>query len=76
MSDTKRHEARLRRAAARQGLQLQKSRARDPHAIGYGTYHLANPATGTLEVWGLPSGYGLTLDEIDEAMQPFGGGAV
>jgi len=34
---TKVWENRLRRKAVRQGLMLQKSRLRDPDAIGYGT---------------------------------------
>jgi hypothetical protein len=41
-------EARLRRVAARQGLQLQKCRARDSRAVGFGTYQLADPLTGLL----------------------------
>jgi hypothetical protein len=39
-------EARLRHAALRQRLQLQKSRARDPRALTYGTYSLADAAPG------------------------------
>ncbi|CQD20012.1 hypothetical protein BN970_04593 [Mycolicibacterium conceptionense] len=68
MSTADNRENRLRRAAARQGLQLQKSRARDPRAIGYGTYQLADPTNGTLTCYGHPSGYGLTLDEIAEQL--------
>ena len=41
MSNNERvRENRLRRAAHRQGLQLVKSRRRDPRALGYGTYQL------------------------------------
>jgi hypothetical protein len=36
-------ENRLRRAAERRGLRLEKSRRRDPGAIGYGTYQLIDP---------------------------------
>ena len=57
-------ENRLRRSAARQGLQLEKSRARDPRAIGYGTYHLVDIATDTLAAYGNESGYGLGLDDV------------
>ena len=35
-------ENRLRRMAARQGLQLIKSRRRDPRALDYGTYSLVD----------------------------------
>jgi hypothetical protein len=35
-------ENRLRRMAARQGLQLLKSRRRDPRALDYGTYWLVD----------------------------------
>ena len=35
-------ENRLRRMADRRGLKLVKSRARDPHALTYGGYHLIN----------------------------------
>jgi hypothetical protein len=66
--DDTRREARLRRAAARQGLQLQKSHARDPRAITYGTFQLADPVTGTLQCWANGSGYGLTLDEVAEQL--------
>ena len=57
-----------RRMAARQGLQLEKCRARDPRAIGFGTYHLADPDTNTLVAWGHPNGYGLALSEIFRAL--------
>jgi hypothetical protein len=63
-----RREAWLRRVAARQGLQLQKSRARDPRAISFGTYQLADPVTGTLHCYGNASGYGLSLDEIADRL--------
>lgn len=62
------YENRLRRAAQRQGLALQKSRARDPRAIGYGTYQLVDVATNTMAAYSLPNGYGLTLDEIEETL--------
>lgn len=46
MTDTQRKvfENRLRRAAHRQGRRLRKSRARDPQAVGYGTYTLIDDA--------------------------------
>jgi hypothetical protein len=61
-------EARLRRAATRQGLRLEKSRLRDPRAIGYGTYHLVNESTNTLECYGSPQGHGLGLDDVASAL--------
>lgn len=54
-------ENRLRRMARRQGLELVKSRRRDPRAIDYGLYWLvkataAEPQTGQ---------HGMTLDQIE-----------
>ena len=42
-------ENRLRRMAERQGLQLVKSRRRDPRALDYGEYHLAGKTCGNLD---------------------------
>ncbi|MBN1527970.1 MAG: hypothetical protein JW895_02855 [Thermoleophilaceae bacterium] len=39
-------ENRLRRAAKRQGLELHKSRTRDPRALDYGRWWLTSAATG------------------------------
>ena len=61
-------ENRLRRAARRQGLQLEKSRRRDTRAIDWGTYHLVDPYNNTLVAYGLQSGYGMTLDEVAEQL--------
>jgi hypothetical protein len=61
-------ENRLRRAADRQGLRLEKSRQRDPRATLYGTYHLVDEGTNALAVWGSQGGYGLSLDEIEDAL--------
>lgn len=56
MVDTdKVRENRLRRMAARQGLTLQKSRLRDPRAIGYGLYQLGDRQ-------------GLTLDQVEKQL--------
>ena len=68
MIDEKIRENRLRRMANRQGLVLEKSRRRDTRAYDYGTYHLVDPATKTLTAYGLQSGYGLTLDEIESTL--------
>jgi hypothetical protein len=42
---------RLRRIAARQGLTLRKSPRRDPDALGYGTYMLADSTTRRVVPW-------------------------
>ena len=69
MSDTdKIRENRLRRAAQRQGLMLTKSRRRDPRAYDYGTYMLVDHQTNTLVAGSSQSGYGLSLDEIETAL--------
>jgi hypothetical protein len=68
MNEDKVRENRLRRAAERQGLRLEKSRLRDPRAINYGTFRLVNAQTNTLEVGASQSGYGLSLDEIETAL--------
>jgi hypothetical protein len=46
MTAEKVFEIRLRRAAERQGLRLVKSRRRDPRALDYGTYTLADLGSG------------------------------
>jgi hypothetical protein len=55
-------ENRLRRAADRQGLRLEKSRLRDPRAIGYGTFMLTK--SGSTVYAGSPNGYGVGLHEV------------
>lgn len=65
MPDHKVRENRLRRAADRQGLRLQRSRRRDPRALGYGTYRLTDARTGSVVAAGSESGYGLTLDQVE-----------
>lgn len=61
-------ENRLRRAAERQGLMLQKSRQRDPRGMLYGTYQLVDISTNAL-VWAdftMQSGYGLSLKDVED----------
>jgi hypothetical protein len=65
----KTREIRLRRAAQRRGLRLEKSRRRDPYALGYGTYKLTNPSTHET-VAGDRFHYGLTLDQVEEWLYP------
>jgi hypothetical protein len=64
-------ENRLRRAADRQGFRLEKSRARDPRALTYGTYQLVQvTAPGghwrsrELVAGDHNTGYGLNLDDV------------
>jgi hypothetical protein len=59
-------ENRMRRAAERQGLRLEKSRARDPNAIDYGTYQLVDQRHNTVvkKDWNSPRGYGLDLHDV------------
>jgi hypothetical protein len=68
VSSEKVRENRLRRMAERQGLQLQKSRRRDPRAVDYGTYMLVNPRLNAVVAYGLQSGYGLSLDDVEKAL--------
>lgn len=67
-TSTKVRENRLRRAAHRQGLRLEKSRARDPRGITYGTYQLVDPHTNTIVYadWAYGRGYGLALDDVEQ----------
>jgi hypothetical protein len=67
MTEEKIRENRLRRMAQRQGLMLSKSRRRDPRATDYGTYMLVDSTNGMV-AYGLQSGYGLDLDEIEAAL--------
>ncbi len=58
----KARENRLRRRARRQGLQLVKSRVRDPQASEYGKYRLIEPERN-LGIAGYP--WALSLDEVE-----------
>jgi hypothetical protein len=60
-------EARLRRRASRQGLLLAKSRCRTPEAHVFGTYALLDQYNNLVAYAG-GDGYGLTLDEIEKAL--------
>lgn len=59
-------ENRLRRAADRQGLRLDKSKLRDPNALGYGLYALIDHQYGgtvhASAVWGIHT---LDLDDVE-----------
>jgi hypothetical protein len=60
-------ENRLRRAAERQGLNLSKSRLRDPRAVGYGLYTLSDKQTGGVLV-STQSSAGMSLDEVEDRL--------
>lgn len=66
--DQRPKQLRLRRAARRQELMLRKNGVRDPRALLYGTYMLVDAETGEWVAWGHDKGYGLTLDEIEQAL--------
>ncbi len=62
-------ENRLRRAARRQGLRLERSRRRDPRAIGHATYRLVDTAGNTIVAGGFTGdGYGMDLDDVARAL--------
>jgi hypothetical protein len=64
-------ENRIRRMAARQGLQLVKSRTRDPRALDYGSYMLLDGNRivlgGTRKALGnrFKRGMAVSLDEVE-----------
>ena len=63
--DDKTRENRIRRMAARQELQLQRSPRRDPNAAGYGRYRLIDPMNNTVVYGSFPRDFSCTLDEIE-----------
>ena len=67
-TEFKTRENRVRRVAQRQGLALMKSRRRDPRAFDYGTYMLVNPQTNFVVESGSQSGYGLSLDDVEDRL--------
>lgn len=66
MTAEKVRENRLRRVAERQGLALQKSKRRDPHALDYGLWMIVDSATSTVaagvDSTGRPD---MTLDDVE-----------
>ena len=57
-------EDRLRRMAQRQGMQLQKSRRRDPRATDYGRYMLSS-ADNVVVAGHSPNAFSMSLDEVE-----------
>ena len=66
MDTSKVREDRLRRMAQRQGLQLKKSRQRDPRGLAYGTYGLTDPYRNMWVACDLNGGFGWSLDDIED----------
>lgn len=64
----KRHEARLRRLAARMGLALCKSRARDPNRMDFGCYRIIDARTRRPVAGTYPYAHSLTLERVEEAL--------
>ena len=58
-------EARVRRMIDRQGYLLEKSRRRDPRAVGYGHYRIVDPTTNTVVAGAGRAGYAMSLDEAE-----------
>lgn len=56
---------RLRRAAARQGLQLIKSRRRDPRALDYGGWMITELSTNTVVAGATPREFSMSLDDVE-----------
>ena len=63
--DPKVREARVRRMIDRQGYLLEKSRRRDPRAVGYGHYRIVDPTTKTVVAGVGRAGYAMSLDEAE-----------
>lgn len=58
-------EQRIRRAAKRQGLALRKTRTRDPRALDYGMYALADEQTNVVVAGTASDRFGFSLDDVD-----------
>jgi hypothetical protein len=59
-------EARIRRMIDRQGYLLEKSRRRDPRAVGYGLFRIVDPTTKTVVAGeGQRAEYTMSLDEAE-----------
>src|SRR5512133_2922908 len=80
MSTDKVRENRLRRMAQRQGLQLVKSKRRDPHALEYGRYMVLDDEKAMVHggeeveliTGGRPRGH-IDWGPVDEALRSAGG---
>jgi len=59
-------ENKIRRMAGRQGLRLEKSKRRDPHALDYGMYMLVDIQTNGVVLGSGPVGPNADLDDIEK----------
>ena len=57
-------ENRARRALERRGLQLQKSRRRDPKAATYGGFQIYDPTSQTVITGGMPP-FSMSLTDVE-----------
>jgi hypothetical protein len=62
-------EHRLRVRASKGGLDLMKSRRRDPGDRGYGSYILVDSNVRRIVASGLPNWYGLDLDAVERYLE-------
>jgi hypothetical protein len=59
-------EARVRRMLHRRGLKLPKSRRRDPKALDYGGYMVANLVSGVVIEGATPRPFSWSLDDVEK----------
>ena len=69
MVTEKSRETRLRRMAERQGLRLEKSRRRDPHALDYGKFILIDVATNGVVLGSGPVGPNADLEDVERYLK-------
>ena len=65
----KAREARIRRAAARVGLTLERAKTRTEYHHEFGTYQLLETGTGRVVASSLQYGFGLSLDEAGQWLE-------
>jgi hypothetical protein len=65
MDDEQAREDRLRRAARRQGLAIQKSRARNPRHVCCGLWRIIDPSTNTVVIGAGVLDYEMELDDVE-----------
>jgi hypothetical protein len=62
----KTRENRLRRLAARQGLEIMKSRSRTPESLEYGGYMIINRYRDSVVLGAYPHSFAMSLDDVEE----------
>ncbi len=65
VKEDKVRENRLRRMAKRQGLELQKSRRRDPKAYDFGGFMLVDVRTNSVAFGADPLPFSLSIDDVE-----------